>query len=296
MTRLERSSPCKINLLLNILGKRPDGFHELETLMHPVPLYDTLTFERTEGQELTLTGSHSELPVDSSNLVWRAMDAFRQSTGLRVGLRVHLEKRLPLAAGIGAGSANAAITLLALNELFQEPLSSKTLVSLASKLGSDVPFFLQTQPALATGRGEQILPMDWFPALQTTWVVLVHPGFGVPTAWAYKALADFPEAVNGRRGQGEELARALRTSSLNAASRLFYNSLEAPVLRKYPILTLYQEFLRERGAAVTLMSGSGSSTFALVESQTQAEDLKRQFVDHFGSTCWIAVAPLSPQT
>jgi len=149
-------------------------------------------------------------------------------------------------------------------------LSSTVLSTLAAGLGSDVPFFLQPRPALATGRGEQLLPLDWFAALRTAWVVLVHPGFGVPTSWAYKALAQYPGALQGRPGRGEELACALRKSSIRAASHLFYNCLEAPVLTKYPVLKVYQEFLREHGAAATLMSGSGSSTFALVDSQAQA--------------------------
>lgn len=292
MTRLERNSPCKVNLLLNILGKRPDGFHEVETLMYPVPIYDTLAFERTESGRVELTCSHPGLPVDSTNLVWRAATVFLQSVGFQSGIRIHLEKRLPLAAGLGGGSGNAAVTLLALNDLLDHPLGSEQIWSLAATLGSDVPFFLQNLPALATGRGEQITPLDWFPALQQLFLLLIHPGFGVSTVWAYGALAQFPEALHGKRGRAQELVSALRQPVFKSAASLLYNALEAPVLRKHPILQLYQEFLRERGALATLMSGSGSTTFALLQNEAVARDLRSEFLGHFGETCWTAVAPL----
>ena len=161
---LEKNSPCKVNLLLNILGRRADGFHELETVMQPVDLCDRLTFERCGGA-VELSCSDATLPVDSRNLVHRAATGFLQAAKISDGVRIHLEKKIPLAAGLGGGSGNAATTLLALNELFGQPLSAAKLNELAAALGSDVPFFLQGKPALATGRGEKIQPLDFFPAL-----------------------------------------------------------------------------------------------------------------------------------
>ena len=175
MLSLELSSPCKVNLLLNILGKREDGFHELETVMQPVRLHDNLSFHRT-GSDIQLTCSEATLPVDARNLVHRAARAFLDTAGLREGVKVHLEKRIPLAAGLGGGSGNAATTLLGLNELFGEPLRHEDLHRLASSLGSDIPFFLQKRPALATGRGEIITPLEPFPALRGTALLLIHPG------------------------------------------------------------------------------------------------------------------------
>ena len=138
---LEKSSPCKVNLLLNILGRRPDGFHELETVMHPVNLCDRLSFERA-GRNVTLTCSDADLPVDSGNLVHRAATAFLEAAQISDGVRIHLEKKIPLAAGLGGGSGNAAATLLGLNELFGQLLPSEKLHELAALLGSDVSFFL----------------------------------------------------------------------------------------------------------------------------------------------------------
>ena len=131
------------------------------------------------------------LPTDGQNLVHRAATAFLQAAKITGGVRIHLEKKIPLAAGLGGGSGNAATTLLALNELFDQPLAPEKLHELAAALGSDVPFFLQNRPALATGRGEKIQPLEDFPALRGKAFLLIHPGFGILTAWAYQALARF---------------------------------------------------------------------------------------------------------
>ena len=288
---LVRPSPAKVNLILNILGRRPDGFHELETVMHPVDLCDELRFERA-GHEVELTCNDPSLAVDGTNLVVRAAQAFRSAADLGEGVRIHLEKRIPMAAGLGGGSGNAATTLLGLNELFGRPLPDTTLTELAAQLGSDVPFFLQPRPALATGRGERVTSLDWFQALQGVWTLLIHPGFGIATPWAYQNLARFPAALNGTAGRAARLVEKLQHATLAEAAAGFYNSLEAPALDKYPILALYQEFLREAGALATLMSGSGSTTFALAADQAGAEGLRDCFVGRFGTSSWTAVRRL----
>ncbi len=287
---LERKSPCKVNLLLNILGQRPDGYHELETVMHPVNLFDEIRFARG-GHGIQLTCNEPALPVDSKNLIYQAADAFLKLHHLRDGVRIHLQKRIPLAAGLGGGSGNAATTLLALNELFDQPLLTAKLNELAASLGSDVPFFLQPRPALATGRGEQIQPLDFFPALRGKAFLLIHPGFGISTVWAYQSLARFPAALNGRRGRAEKLVALLQAGDLRAASGEFFNALEAPVLEKYPVLALFQEFLRANGALAALLSGSGSTTFAIAENVAAAESLAGKFKAKFGQNCWTAVVP-----
>ena len=287
---LEKLSPCKVNLLLNILGKRDDGFHELETVMHPIPVCDRVTFERG-GSGVQLACSEPTLPTDSRNLVYRAAAAFLEAAKIADGVRLRLEKRIPLAAGLGGGSGNAATTLVGLNELFGTPLSQKHLQTIAASLGSDVPFFLQNKPALATGRGEHIEALDFFPALKQFVFVLIHPGFGIATAWAYQQLGRFPAALNGAPGRARRLIASLQTATLESAGAEFYNSLEAPVLEKYPLLALFQEFLDAHGAAASLMSGSGSTTFALVRGQRAAEELAEKFKAKFGPGTWIAITP-----
>jgi len=290
---LIRSSPCKVNLLLNILGRRPDGFHDLETLFQPVPLCDELTFELAGESGIHFTCDHPELPTDRSNLVVRAAEQFlveAQQAGQ--GIRIHLTKRIPLAAGLGGGSSNAAQTLVGLNELLGQPLTLASLDRIAATLGSDVNFFLQDQPARATGRGERVEPLAPFDALRGRGMILYHPGFGISTAWAYRELAQHPEALNGRPGRVDALERALRSGDLAEAGQCFYNSLEAPALHKYPILDLYQRFLRENGAWAALMSGSGSTTFALFPDEATARAAVTPFEAQFGTAGWMQVVCL----
>jgi 4-diphosphocytidyl-2-C-methyl-D-erythritol kinase len=290
---LEKASFCKVNLLLNILGKRADGFHELETVLHPVNLCDRLTFERG-GDLIDLKCSDPRLPVNAKNLVFRAARLFLEAAAIPAseGVRIHLEKQIPLVAGLGGGSGNAAVTLQAMNELFDHPLPSSRLVELGASLGSDIPFFLQSKPALATGRGEAIRTLDFFPALQSTHLLLVYPGFGISTPWAYEQLARFPAALQGTPGRAERLISLLQNDLL-AATAQFYNSLEAPALRKFPLLQLFQEFFRENGAWATLMSGSGSTTFALTGEREAAEGLLEKLRAKFGANIWASIVKTS---
>lgn len=285
-----KKSPCKVNLLLNVLGRRADGFHDLETVMQPVNLCDDLTFERA-GTGIAMSCTDKSLPVDGENLVFRAAEKFFSVAGISGGVKIHLEKKIPLAAGLGGGSGNAATTLLALNELFEKPLAPEKLSEIAASLGSDIPFFLQHQPALAVGRGEKIQPLKNFPALANRAILLIHPGFGISTPWAYKNLARFPKDLNGRKGRAQNLISLLQTNDLTGAAAGFYNSLEAPAFEKFPILMLYKEFLAANGA-VALMSGSGSTTFAICENTAAAQSIGETFKSKFGSNCWMTVVRL----
>ena len=289
--RLEKKSPCKVNLILNILGQRADGFHELETVMQPVNRCDEMSFARA-GTGVQLTCSHPELPVDAKNLVHRAATAFLAAVKISDGVKIHLQKNLPLAGGIGGGSANAAVTFAALNELFGAPLPLEKLHALAAALGSDVPFFLYDQPALATGRGENVRPLEKFSALRGKAFFLVHPGFGISTPWSYQNLARFPQDQNGTPGRAQKLISLLQDGDLKAAAGEVYNSLEAPAFDKFPVLQLYREFLRENGALVALMSGSGSTTFAIAENLSAAENLAEKFKSQFGANGWTATVEI----
>lgn len=291
MSTVIRQSPCKVNLLLNILRKREDGFHELETVMQPVQLCDQLEVSKSPSG-VTITCTNAALPVDGSNLVHKAATAILAAAGITDGVKIHLEKNIPLAAGLGGGSGNAAHTLCAVNELFDLPLNSARLQELAAALGSDVPFFLQSQPALAYGRGELVQALAPFPALRGAHILLIHPGFGISTAWAYQALSRHPDALQGRVGRAQQLIESLRNADLATAGRYFYNSLEAPALPKHPLLAVYQEFLRTQGAPAVLMSGSGSTTFAITPSRDAADRLRERFQSKFGTSAWTTVAAL----
>ncbi|HTA95886.1 MAG TPA: 4-(cytidine 5'-diphospho)-2-C-methyl-D-erythritol kinase, partial [Verrucomicrobiae bacterium] len=220
---------------------------------------------------------------------FRAAANFFAAAKISDGVKIHLEKKIPLAAGLGGGSGNAATTLLALNDLFGQSLNTGKLCEIAATLGSDIPFFLQNRPAFATGRGEKIQPLENFPALNGKAFLLIHPGFGISTPWAYQSLSRFPEALNGKVGRAKNLISGLQTNDWPAVAAGFYNSLEAPALEKFPILGLFQEFLRANGALAALMSGSGSTTFAICENISSAESLGEKFKSKFGQNCWTAV-------
>ena len=278
-------TPCKVNLLLNILCRREDGFHELETIIQPVPLYDELRIEK-DSNGIELTCSDARLTVGDGNLVYRAAVAYLGAIE-QSGVRIHLQKNLPIAAGIGAGSGNAAFTLRGLNELFDCPLDEGHLQIMAAELGSDVPFFLQDGPALGSGRGELVESVEHFPVLKGKGLLLIYPDFGVSTQWAYRELGGMPEAY-GESGQMELMIQNLRSGKLNG----FYNSLEVPVFQKYVILPVLKQFLLDEGALVALMSGSGSTTFAITEDCAVAEVLRVKYHERFGQGGWSASVEL----
>ena len=278
-------TPCKVNLLLNVLGRREDGFHEIETIMQPVPLYDELRIERA-GKGVELTCSVSQLSVGCDNLVHRAATEFLKSTESG-GVRIHLIKNLPIAAGIGAGSSNAAMTLRGLNELYDYPLNAEKIQMLAAGLGSDIPFFLQDCPALAMGRGERVEVLEPFNALEGCGVLLVHPGFGVSTPWAYQTLEYITEQF-ATKGQAAEMIESLAEGRLEG----FSNSLEAAVFPKYPVLPMIKKFFSTNGALVALMSGSGSTIFAITDNRASAEVLRTKYHDRFGQAGWSATTAL----
>lgn len=278
-------SPCKINPILNVLPRRFDGFHELESLFLPVPLHDEITIERS-SKGIELNCSHPALSPGPDNLVHRAASAFFTELG-EGGARIQLQKNLPLAAGIGAGSANAAHTLRGLNELYDKPLSAISLHDLAAQLGSDVPFFLQDECALATGRGEEIEPVTPLDSLRGKGLLLVHPGFGVSTPWAYQALAAKPK-LYCQSGQSAEPIEQLRSGDWQALQ----NNLEPGVFAKYTVLPVIKKFLADNGALGALMSGSGSTVFAITEDRPAAEALRAKYHAHFGQAGWSATVCL----
>jgi 4-diphosphocytidyl-2-C-methyl-D-erythritol kinase len=263
---VKQFAPAKINLYLHILGKRPDGFHELETLMAPISLGDTLEIELV-ARGIEFTCSDPALGDAKENLATRAAAIFLEEFRLATGVRIHLEKAVPVGAGLGGGSSDAAAVLLALRELTGVACGDAKLAELAARLGSDVPFFIYRTPAVCRGRGEIIEPVALKEKLQG---LLVHPGFGVSTPWAYKTYAANP-------GVGE-IGRAFEGFTLR-------NDLEPPAFSKYVWLPTVKAWFRQQPEVLdALMSGSGSSVFALTTSESAAEALRTRFLAEFGET------------
>jgi 4-diphosphocytidyl-2-C-methyl-D-erythritol kinase len=255
-------SPAKVNLYLEIRGRRPDGYHEIQTLMHRVDLCDEVEIDRKESGIELLTEGGEEIPAGKENIAWRAAQTFLEDRGIREGVRIRLKKRIPVAAGLGGGSSNAATILLGMNELFQVGCSLERLMALGARLGADVPFFIFARPALAEGIGERLTPVELPHPL---WFLLLLPPFRVSTAWVYGEYDRLPP-------KGEEgLPKADRYGVFRDLLAILKNDLERVTLAHYPQLGWMKEEISARGASGTLMSGSGPVLFGLFETKPGAE-------------------------
>ena len=262
-------SPAKVNLMLSVNGRREDGFHSLVSLVVPLGFGDEITVGLTSGQDV-LHCTDPEVPTGADNLILKAATAFRGAIGREVFFRVDLHKRIPMGAGLGGGSSNAAVALLAMNQLLNKPLAQADMFELAALIGSDCPFFIQTQPAMMLGRGERIEPVDAELALRLRGrkLLLFRPSFGVETAWAYGRLAErAPQSYETESVAWQRLRDFIDGGDI---STLLFNSFEAPVGDKYLAIASLLEQLRMEGINC-LMSGSGSCCFALPQSRAESE-------------------------
>jgi 4-diphosphocytidyl-2-C-methyl-D-erythritol kinase len=278
-------SPAKVNVYLRILGKRPDGYHDLETVMLPLDFGDELTLE-TAPTGIQLACDNPALPVDDTNLVVRAAKKFAEATGTTKGVKMMLRKRTPLAAGLGGGSSNAAVVLDGLNRLWNLNAPRATLDPIAAGMGSDINFFLQGGAAMCRGRGERVEPM---PCKLSAAILLINPGFGISTKWAYESWAKAAAGLTGSAPDASVLLRSLAEDDLDGVSRALFNSLEAPSVKKFPVLHLLKETMRDGGAAGALMSGSGATVFGLFADANKAEQSAAQIRAEFGPSMWTCV-------
>lgn len=257
---------AKVNLDLRVLGMRPDGFHEIRTVFQAISLHDTLDCVPHEG-EFSIACGMAGVPIDRTNLIWRAAEALWRLLGRDGPVRgatVRLEKRIPLQAGLGGGSADAAAALVGLARAWQAPVRPADLIEAAGSLGADVPFFLAGGTALGLGRGDEIYPLADLPR---HWIVLLVPGFGVSTADAYGWYDGERDLVRG--------AAALREPQhvpgpWPSRAAQMINDLEAPIARHHPEIDQMKLTLRRAGALAAAMSGSGSTVFGLFQKRRDA--------------------------
>ena len=267
---------AKINWTLEILGKRPDGYHELRTLLQTVNVADELVFERVE-QGIEIICDHPDVPSDETNLVHRAARLLGDFAGVDQGVRVTIHKRIPTAAGLGGGSGNAAVTMIALQKLWQITLSPRDLFTLGAKLGADVPFFYLGGTCLGVGRGDEVYPLA---DIRADFLLLVNAGIAIPTREVYTNLParlTNPEAIP-KMPTSFEAAYASVTNH-DEQIRL-HNDLEISVLPRYPLLGEIKERLSRAGANGVLMSGSGSTVFAIFDSDAARMDAQRELSQH----------------
>ena len=276
MKSLTLQAPAKVNYRLDVIRRRPDGYHDLRMVMQRVNLCDTITVTLTETPGISVTCGKNGVPDGPGNIAWKAARTMLDLADQELGAAIDITKNIPVAAGLGGGSSDAATVLMALNELLGLGLPDKRLMEIGVTLGADVPFFVFQKAALAEGIGEQLTPM---PAMPAAWVLLVNPGVHVSTAWVYRSLQ-----LTNRDGLAKlpELFR-----SVEDICSIFSNDLESVTIPAFPVIAEIKETMLREGAAGAMMSGSGPTVFGLFRDRENAERARTVLTDGTG---WFAAA------
>jgi 4-diphosphocytidyl-2-C-methyl-D-erythritol kinase len=294
---------AKINFFLEVMAKRPDGYHDLRSLLAPISLSDEMEFEVLPDGSVETEMDVRELPEivgvsvagSDDNLTTRAARLLQQETGCRKGVRIRIRKGIPIGGGLGGGSSDAAATLRTLNRIWELNLPPARLISLAARLGSDIPALVQGGMVAIEGVGDRVAPLDRAPGdtQEPWWLVVVNPGFSTSTRDIYERyrtrLTSDPESYNNMRS-------ALLTGNVRLAAKHLFNSLEATVFCKYPLARMLVERLREAGALGAMVSGSGSSIFALAGDEGHARELERTLRSRADGAIWSRVARTMPDS
>lgn len=264
MKELHLNAYAKVNLALNVLQKRDDGYHEVETVLHTVVLHDLITL-RESGDGIQVSMEGEPLPAGAANLVHRAATLLREQYQVARPVQIEVKKRIPVAAGLGGGSADAAMTLMGLAQMWKLRLDGRELRALAARLGSDVPFFLEGGAAVARGRGERVQAL---PALPSTWVILARPRIQVLTEWAY---GQFRAADVTRRPDVPALLHAIRNRDVPAVGRLLGNVFEEMIAARHPVVADVKARILRGEAYGASMSGTGPTVFGLMANEAAAQ-------------------------
>ena len=273
MSAMQVLAPAKINLSLKILGRRSDGFHEIETLIAPISLYDKIDIDR-QSRWIDFSCDDPTVPSGNENLIVRAAKAFFERTKISGGVTIKLQKQIPHGAGLGGGSSDAATTLRALNELFETKLSREELVTLGSTIGSDVSFFLFESAAICKGRGEIVSPTKLKKKLS---ILLCKPAFLVSSAWAYSRWQDSKEIPG------------ISYQSQNFDGQTLLNDLERPVFEKFVFLAQLKAWLlKQVEVRAALMSGSGSTVFAALRPKADVDLLTNRAREELDREIWTS--------
>ncbi len=287
---VEVAAPGKVNLILHVLDRRPDGYHNIWSVMHAFELADTVVVELNGRSGIRLTCEGADLPTDSANLAYRAAQLVLAQVRWRDGLRLHVRKRLPVAAGLGGGSSDAAATIQALAALLDTGWSRTEMVQLGQEIGSDVPFFFYGPTALVEGRGERVTPLQ---LEAERWLLLVNPGVAISTAWAYERLAAVRAGQDGRApgrlprlavDHGTEVSQLVKWHKLLP---LIGNDFAPVMEQEYPALREIRELLLARGAQTAMLSGSGATVFGVFGDERSARIAAEGLDRRSGWKVWV---------
>lgn len=290
-TEIRIHAPAKVNLVLRVLARRPDGYHDLWSLMQTVGLEDELHVRvRHDSSEVRLHCDNPQLPVDGRNLVHRAATAVLQQVGRPFGVDIQITKRIPLAAGLGGGSSDAAATITALDKLLGLGWSAEEKARLGRTLGSDVPFFFHAPTALVQGRGEEVVPVT---VTGNRWIVLVNPGFPIETRWAYECLSQTRQGV---RPLSEKLLALTRKAVLTweEVLPLMENDFEVALDSTHTALGMIKRSLLGHGAEAALLSGSGATVFGIFRDEHRAVQAQGSMSQESGVRAYATRACTGP--
>jgi len=265
MKEIEIDSYSKINLTLNILGKRRDGYHNIETIMQSINLADRI-FIKEEKEGIKIECSHPLVPIDTQSLTYRSAEKILNRYRIKKGVKIEIDKKIPLASGMAGGSANSASILVGINKLFALNLSNKDLREIGEELGMDVPFCIQNGTALAYHRGEKVTPLS--PVNPPLWIIIINPGFEIPTKWAYDNL-DL-SLIKREKNNTKAMLEALKEGEVRGIAKNLFNSFEELIIKKYPEIGKIKDRLIEESALGALMSGSGPTVFGIAQNKEQA--------------------------
>lgn len=276
-TTLRLQSPAKVNLRLEILKKREDGYHEIRTLFQKIDLCDTIHFSLKREKGIVITTNQPRLSVNRNNLVYKAAQALFSRSDYQGGISIHIDKKIPLGAGLGGGSSNAATTAKALNHLLGAGLSREEMMAMGVQIGADVPFFFLDGGALATGIGERLEKVD----LPPLWYVLIYPNFEVSTRWAYQNFRLTKRIFHLK------IQEFLATPE--GISKILMNDLEGVVSKKFPQIARMKETLTSAGAIGSLMTGSGPTVFGIFSDKGDALRAYKKIKNRLKDNGWITL-------
>lgn len=270
MKELIIESYGKVNLALDILYKREDGYHEINSVMQRINLKDRLTFKEIK-EGIIIESNNSEVPTDSTNLVHKVWESLRKLTGLNRGIYVYIEKHIPIAAGLAGGSSNGAATLQALNQMWSLNLSDRELMTIGKDLGADIPFCIMGGTALAQGIGEKLTKLNSFSKKH---ILLCNPGIKISTKEAYKKINP-----NGKSMDIDSLINCIKEENINCIAQNMFNKMEEPIMKEYPIIQSIKDIMLNHGALGALMSGSGPTVFGIYDDEEKMKETKKKLLN-----------------
>ncbi len=258
------NAPAKINISLDVLRRRDDGYHDVKMIMQSVSLFDTIEVTLNNSSAITLSSDKDTIPTDERNIAYKAAKLFLTESGIETGIDIHIEKNIPVAAGLAGGSTDAAAVLIALNNMFENRYTEDALMKMGTQLGADVPFCIMQGTALSEGIGEKLTKL---PVPNIKNILLVKPPIDVSTKWVYENL----DLKNANHPDIDASVILIKNGKISELPRVMGNILESVTIKKYPVIAEIKREMLDHGATVSMMSGSGPSVFGFFENEINAK-------------------------